>query len=119
MRTTQAQHPRDKSLIVHGLHEGIGQRVNGREASSALPRGRGNLLRQHRETKQQFRKDRSKVRASLVSFTLLITVISSLGLGVLLAHATIHWILRIFAPVARDTSESTSVLIAQEAAEQG
>lgn len=71
------------------------------------------------ETEQQFRKDRSKVRASLVSFTLLITVISSLGLGVLLAHATIHWILRIFAPVARDTSESTSVLIAQEAAEQG
>jgi len=47
MRATPLSPLRDKSLIVHGLPEGIGQRVNGREASSALPWGRGNLLRQH------------------------------------------------------------------------
>lgn len=51
MRATPLSPLRDKSLIVHGLPEGIGQRVNGREASSALPWGRGNLLRQHRGDK--------------------------------------------------------------------
>ena len=58
------------------------------------------------------------MRTSLVSFTLLLTVISSVGLGVLLASSTIHWVLQIFAPIAREASETNTVL--QEAtAEQG
>jgi hypothetical protein len=57
------------------------------------------------------------VRTSLVSFTVLLTVIASLGLGVLLAHATIHWILQMFAPAAHETSAAAApVLMAQEAA---
>ena len=58
------------------------------------------------------------MRTSLVSLTLLLTVLSSVGTGVLLASSTIYWILQIFAPVAREADEPMGGL--QEAtAQQG
>jgi len=56
----------------------------------------------------------------LVSITLFLTVLSSVGLGIFFAHAAIHSVLHIFAPVAREASKPAPVLIVQKAtAEQG
>jgi hypothetical protein len=60
------------------------------------------------------------VRTILVSLTLLLTVVSSVSLGVGFAYAAIQWILHIFAPDASEASEPAAVLMAQEAtAERG
>jgi len=62
-----------------------------------------------------FREDGPKVRTILVSFTLFLTVASSVGLGIVSAYAAIHGILQVFAQHPRAQEEPLSALVAQEA----
>jgi len=59
-----------------------------------------------------------KVRTILVSSTLLLTVISSVGLGVVSAYGAIQGILQVFAQHPHPQEEPLTALVAQEATAQ-
>ncbi len=83
------------------------------------PEAEGKLRWQHDlQAGAASKEGRPKVRTILVSSALLLTVTSSVGLGVVSAYAAIQGILHTFARQTRQTEEAAPTLIAQEVASQ-
>jgi len=96
----------------------LGLLASGRAASSAEPGGRLRWWHGIQFEAVHVKKDGPKVRTILVSSTLFLTVVSSVGLGVVSAYAAIQGILQAFAQRPRPQEEPSTALLGQEATVQ-